>query len=403
MTLSNWDKRLLKKHLKRYIKLANGKSKPKSKREHSFVYFITHNTKPRTQHEIAYSKYLALNKNQNINFDIKTNETKTIQIFENNIDYLDEQIVLNEQSQKEDNKIAQKLTSWYKKVIPDMPNIKLAESLAWINQIVSESALSKSLERLSAESFNTLSNAYTKAQDGVFAKEGLKAGEDYICPTTHRIDIEGHTLLTAIEKIRDALPNDTKWEEFKGLISSLASDMSSVTGLPLAYLGKDNREYLTELLSNIGISEKKFVDLWSINTVEIVSSVIPALALLLSWNDKDTKNFTKIVGMINITSIYAGNPISMIFGLVGLARSYHKIKNNNESTKSWILAFSKGGAISVVSIILMSLLGPVIWIMLIVIIITIMIYNKQNKKIDWRYLIKFIQEQIKTKYNQKFS
>ena len=94
---------------------------------------------------------------------------------------------------------------------------------------------------------------------------------------------------------------------------------------------------------------------------------------------------------------------SMIFLLVGLARSYHKIKNNNESTKSWILAFSKGGAISVVSIILMSLLGPVIWIMLIVIIITIMIYNKQNKKIDWRYLIKFIQEQIKTKYNQKFS
>ena len=144
MTLSNWDKRLLKKHLKRYIKLANGKSKPKSKREHSFVYFITHNTQPRTQHEIAYSKYLALNKNQNINFDINTNETKTIQIFEENIDYLDEQIVLNEQSQKEDNKIAQKLTSWYKKVIPDIPNIKLAESLAWINQIVSESALSKS-------------------------------------------------------------------------------------------------------------------------------------------------------------------------------------------------------------------------------------------------------------------
>ena len=405
MALNNWDKRLLKKHLKRYIRLANGTSKPKRKNEYSFVNFITHNTQPRTQHEIAYSKYLTLKQNNKINFDIKTNDTKTIQNFEKNVDYLDEKIILNEQSYKEDNKIAQKISSWYKKAIPEIPNIKLAESLVWINQITSESALSKSLERLSAESFNTLSNAYTKAMDGIFAtKEGLlRSGEDHISRIFHRMDLEGHTIVTAIEKVRDALPDDTKWEEFKGLISSLASDMSSVTGLPIATLGKENREYLTDLLSNIGISEKKFVDLWSINTVEVVSSVIPALALLLSWNDKDTKNFTKIVGMINITSIYAGNPISMIFGLVGLARSYHKIKNNNESTKSWILAFSKGGAISVVSIILMSLLGPVIWTMFIVIIITIMIYNKQNRKINWRYLIKFIHEQIKPKYKQKFS
>ena len=164
-----------KKISKKIPKFGKRNIKTKSQREQSFVYFVTHNTQPRTQHEIAYSKYLALNKNQNIDLDIKTNDTKTIQIFEENIDYLDEQIVLNKQSQKEDNKIAQKLTSWYKKVIPDIPNIKLAESLAWINQIVSESALSKSLERLSAESFNTLSNAYTKALDGVLQK--LQAGK----------------------------------------------------------------------------------------------------------------------------------------------------------------------------------------------------------------------------------
>ena len=112
MTLSNWDKRLLKQYLKRYKSLAKGISKPKSQSEQSFVYFVTHNTQPRTQHEIAYSKYLALNKNQNINLDIETNDTKTIKIFEENIDYLDEQIILNEKSRKEDNKIAQKLTSW---------------------------------------------------------------------------------------------------------------------------------------------------------------------------------------------------------------------------------------------------------------------------------------------------
>ena len=399
MFLSDWDLRLIKKHLVRYQRLANGQSKPTSNREISFINFIKNNEKPRTQHEIAYSKYLQVNKKQNFNFNKIEHDTKNNKIFEDNIDYLDEKISLNENINENDEKIAQKISSWYKKNIKEIPNIKLAESLAWLSQITSESALSKSLERLSAESFNTLSNAYTKALDGVFA-EGLKSGIDYISPTTHRIDIPGHTLLDAIQKIRDALPDDTKWEEFKGLISSLASDMSSVTGLPIAVLGKESRETITEILEKVGISESKFVDLWSQNTVEVVGSVIPAIALLLSWNDKDTQNFTKIVGMINVTSLYAGNPISMVISIIGLARSYHRVKKKKESTKSWILALSKGGAISTASIILMSLLGPIIWTSLIIILITAMMFNKNNIKINWGYLSKFIKETINKETNK---
>ena len=396
MTLSNWDTRLLKLYLTRYKRLASGLSKPSSQKEISFVNFVRNQTEPKTQHEIAYSRYLEINKTTELNFDKIGLDKKHNKIFEKNIDYLDEKISLNKNINKQDEKIAQRISSWYKENIREIPNIKLAESLAWISQITSESALSKSLERLSAESFNTLSNAYTKALDGAFA-EGLKSGIDYISPTTHRIDISGHTLLDAIQKTRDALPDDTKWEEFKGLITSLASDMSSVTGLPIAVLGKDTRESITGILEKVGISESKFVDLWSVNTIEVVGSVIPAIALLLSWNDKDTKNFTKIVGMINVTSLYAGNPISILISIVGLARSYHRVKNKKETTKSWILALSKGGAISTASIILMSMLGPVIWTSLIIIIITGMIYNKNNIKINWDYVSKFIKETMNQK------
>ena len=88
--------------------------------------------------------------------------------------------------------------------------------------------------------------------------------------------------------------------------------MSSVTGLPIAYLGKENLRVFDRALSNIGISEKKFVDLWSINTVEVVSSVIRAL--LLSWNAKDTKKFHEIVDDKYNSNI--GNPISMILDLL---------------------------------------------------------------------------------------
>ena len=394
MPLSNWDRRLLKLYLIRYKKLASGLSKPTSFQENSFVNFIRNKTKPKTQHEVAYSRYLEINEAQLLNLNKTVKDTKYNKVFEVNIDLLDEKISLNRNINKDDKKIAQNISSWYKKSVKEIPNIKLAESLAWISQITSESALSKSLERISADSFNTLSNAYTKALDGAFAEGGLKSGIDYISPTTHRIDIPGHTLLDAVQKIKDALPDDTKWQEFKGLISSLASDMSSVTGLPISVLGKESRESITAILEKVGISESKFVDLWSQNTVEVIGSIIPAIALLLSWNDKDTQNFTKIVGMINVTSLYAGNPLSMVISIVGLARSYHRVKKKKESTKSWILALSKGGAISTASIILMSLLGPIMWTSLIIILVTAMIFNKNNIKINWSYLSKFIKETI---------
>ena len=394
MPLSNWDRRLLKLYLIRYKKLASGLSKPTSFQENSFVNFIRNKTKPKTQHEVAYSRYLEINEAQLLDLNKTVKDTKYNKVFEVNIDLLDEKISLNKNINKDDKKIAQNISSWYKKSVKEIPNIKLAESLAWLSQITSESALSKSLERISADSFNTLSNAYTKALDGAFAKGGLKSGIDYISPTTHRIDIPGHTLLDAVQKIKDALPDDTKWQEFKGLISSLASDMSSVTGLPISVLGKESRESITAILEKVGISESKFVDLWSQNTVEVIGSVIPAIALLLSWNDKDTQNFTKIVGMINVTSLYAGNPLSMVISIVGLARSYHRVKKKKESTKSWILALSKGGAISTASIILMSLLGPIMWTSLIIILVTAMIFNKNNIKINWSYLSNFIKETI---------
>mgnify|MGYP001370041163 CR=1 FL=1 len=394
MPLSNWDRRLLNLYLIRYKRLASGLSKPTSFQENSFVNFVRNKTKPKTQHEVAYSRYLEINEAQLLDLNKTIKDTKYNKVFEVNIDLLDEKISLNKNINKDDKKIAQNISSWYKKSVKEIPNIKLAESLAWLSQITSESALSKSLERISADSFNTLSNAYTKALDGAFAEGGLKSGIDYISPTTHRIDIPGHTLLDAVQKIKDALPDDTKWQEFKGLISSLASDMSSVTGLPISVLGKESRESITAILEKVDISESKFVDLWSQNTVEVIGSIIPAIALLLSWNDKDTQNFTKIVGMINVTSLYAGNPLSMVISIVGLARSYHRVKKKKESTKSWILALSKGGAISTASIILMSLLGPIMWTTLIIILVTAMIFNKNNIKINWSYLSKFIKETI---------
>ena len=58
MVLSNWDKRLLVKHLGAYKNLANGKRLPKSKNEISFVAFIKNNTKPNSKPNLSIYVWL---------------------------------------------------------------------------------------------------------------------------------------------------------------------------------------------------------------------------------------------------------------------------------------------------------------------------------------------------------
>ena len=137
MPLSDWDRRLLKLYLIRYKRLASGLSKPTSNQENSFVNFIRNKTKPKTQHEVAYSRYLEINEAQLLNLNKTVKDTKYNKVFEVNIDLLDEKISLNKNINKDDKKIAQNISSWYKKSVKEIPNIKLAESLAWLSQITS--------------------------------------------------------------------------------------------------------------------------------------------------------------------------------------------------------------------------------------------------------------------------
>ena len=389
--LTSWDKSLLAKHLSRYKNLENGTSVPISSREKHFVRVFKHGDKPVTQHEIAYLRY-----KQSINVSITTSKQELNPIsnqLEETIDFLDEELI-SQGGSTYYNKSIENIKTWYTRGTT-FSSSKVSESLVWLNFLVAESSLSKSLERFSAENFNTISNEYTKAIDGVFA-EGLKSGKEYISPSLHRLIIEGHTLPDAFLKVRDALPDDTLLEEIKGTLTSLASDMSSVVGLPVTVLGKEYVETITNTLNTFGISENKFADLMSLNTVELISSIIPALALILSWSEADTEKFCKIVGALGVTSLYAGNPISLIIVLVGLAKSFQKSKKEQTSSLMWAKSLSKGSLVSTVAIVSMNLLGPVVWTTFVVAIISISIFRSYKISVDIDGLSNWISDNIKS-------
>ena len=186
-SLNKWDVRLLNRHLTRYIKLEAGDVKPSSANERHFVDVFTNGNPPVTQHEIAYSRYKA----EKLTVTILKASTAIDSAEDNDsngekeatVDTLDEILISSEQS-SEKFSLASKLSKFYQAKIPSKDDLT-ANALVWMN-FLTESSVSKSLERWSAENFNTLSNEYTKIIDGSFI-DGLKSGAEYVSPALHRL------------------------------------------------------------------------------------------------------------------------------------------------------------------------------------------------------------------------
>lgn len=401
--LSEWDKRLLRRHLSRYEKLERGEVKPSSPNEDHFVAVFKGSAAPKTQHEIAYSRYkAAMLKDPKFNLGgepskyqaIDPSDVQEADHRESSIQELDT-IVITATNEEETRTFAQRLAGMYRSPTPSKNDLT-SNALAWLNYL-NETTLSKALERWSAEEFNTLSNSFTKALDGSFAAEGLKSGADYVSPTLHRLIEAGHTLPEAFKRGREALNNDTVIQELWGTTEALLSDMSSVVGLPLINISKETAEEWLEWLKPLGIDEKRFADFLSYNTVELAGSAIPALALMFSWNSDDTRKFTELVGTLALTTAYAGNPFGLIISLVGLARSFQNAKRGNISTTDWLKSLGKGGVTSSIVLISMSLLGPTAWAAMISAIVIAKIASAKGFNIDWNTFAHFALEKLKNR------
>jgi len=380
--LSDWDKKLLARHKSRYEQLVNGLAIPDSEKEKHFVNTFKNNLKPITQHEIAYSNYLKFSSKNLTETPTRSIERLLPNYAEDIVNEIDEQIVIsNENNDKE----LEELTTNYREEIKLKKQIKdeyTTNAALWFNYLT-ESSLSKSLEQLSASSFNTLSNAYTKALDGSFV-DGLKSGADYVSPTLHRLIEKGHTLPEAFKKGREALDNDTNIQEIYGTLSALLSDMSSVVGLPLFNVSKSSIESVKGILKEFGVDEKRLADFLSYNSIEVISSIIPAVAILFAWNKSDTKKFSELIGSLGLTTAYAGNPIGLVITIVGLAKSFHKAKEDNVSTVGWIKSLAVGGIKSTVILASMSVLGPTVWLSMVSAIVITYVLMANGIKINWK-------------------
>ncbi len=413
--LTAWDRSLIERYLLFYEDLHHGRRQPTTEAQRHFVRFCRAETRPRTQHEIAYHRYLTQCTTSRTSperpaaelaiaasppspapgkpreFDkgnVISSQDQRIQI----IDQIEEVQIQTPRRSLASN-ILEELKDQYRSRRKWISGLT-ADAAMWVNTLIAQDFLTKDIERWMGSQWNTLTDVYTRAMDGDFAA-GLKGGVGYIDPEIHRL-LEGHTLPSAWRAISDALPDRSHAENFVGMVKALASDLTSMVGLPILTLSKESAQAFGETAASIGIPRLWLNDALHYNALELFGSAIPVLALLLDWNTDDKERFARLAGSLGVTAVAGGSPIGALVCLVVLARSYTDARGS-QSRLDWIEAIAHGGILSCIVLVSSAAIAGPAWIGLATGVVLAMVLSDHGRVVPVSELVTFVRRQLTSK------
>lgn len=226
-----------------------------------------------------------------------------------------------------------------------------------IGAFLSDNQLLKHLETLT----ESASTVYDKALDSEYLKSHIGGGD-------HRLFDNGHDIINAWDKVREALPDDSLDQEVLGYVSSLWKDLSTVKGLPFATVSKESFESWVKTTSEWipGMDRKYMYDLLSFDAYELLATGLGAVSVIFALKKDDQEKLADLLGSMGIVSILSANPLMGIFVIGTSAFAYSKKKM--EFDKS---AFTKSAIITSSSMALFSILGmPILFELVIVAVAT---------------------------------
>jgi hypothetical protein len=330
--LTPWDLALLDRHRPFYTALASGTRQPTTALQAHFVAAAHGHTLPVTQHEIAFRRFREGWRDPRSERAGLPQPGASGVLMPGCPGRIERCVDLADAAQLET------LASLAGRTFRHMRGLYITgkatarrrgtDAAVWISTALADAGVAGSLERWTSEQFGGLSDIYTKALDGAFAK-GLEVGADYVDPLLHRL-FGGHTPAAAWRTVRDALPDDTPAEELIGWLQALGSDFVTVVGLPLVELTPEAFGRLEIFLSDmLGLSREQLVEALHVNAVEglqFASGYIPLVAVAMGWGQPDANAFARLAGSLGVGGVVATNPIMGLVLLLMLARAYQLTK-----------------------------------------------------------------------------
>ena len=171
---------------------------------------------------------------------------------------------------------------------------------------------------------NGQTTIYDKAMDAVYNATRVGGGD-------HRLYDGGHTLWGAVSAVRNASPDDSIFEEARGLVLGLLRDVSTPNGPPVVNWDIETLSALNDRLTDIAPIPKEWLkDMVSYDITDVFGAGIAGLAVILKWNSEDTEEFTQLAVGAGLASIYYANPFLALVSLVALGRAFHKAKQSGD-------------------------------------------------------------------------
>jgi uncharacterized membrane protein len=270
------------------------------------------------------------------------------------------------------------------------------KSAAWAAAIATNPDLTKPLEQWSGHIFNKLSNDYTRSMDGKFVAIGPSVDNPVL---DHRI-LDGHDPISAFQRCLDALPDDSFAQEVSGYLHAMASDMSSVVGLPIMTLTKENLTGITRFCHETGISRSWVMDFMHYNVAELLGAAVPMLMIALNLRGPDKKLFETAAGSIGFGAIASASPIGLIVSLIMLALAIRKARHSGEKV-SWVRGIGAGSLKSATLFGATTMLGPIPVVFAILGVIIGLQLKKRGKLPDVEEIKRTIAAAVRATYGKR--
>ena len=209
---------------------------------------------------------------------------------------------------------------------------------------------------------------------------------------THRHFDGSHTPIQMWEKVKEALPNDSNYEELKNYMFSLFKDLQTPMGIPLHNIdNKQSYDALVAYLSeHYAIKKSWLLDFQSVNLSEVFSGTLGVVALFFGWKKNEKEQFAELASSLILAGAVSANPLLLIVSIVSWAKSYTKNKNQKKFKQGTIKGLlGMGSFIMTASLFSSPVLGIIIGLAVLIVV------KKSLKRIEISEIYDWFKDQLK--------
>ncbi|MFC1836234.1 hypothetical protein ACFL2Q_16200 [Thermodesulfobacteriota bacterium] len=184
------------------------------------------------------------------------------------------------------------------------------DSLNYVSLALSTPHFEQELSTYLADKFNHNSTVYDRAIDAVY--NHTRVGGSIL---HHNLD-GSHTWSGAMEALKERFPDDSEFEHALHATDHLLRDTTTPSGINPFLDPSDFRAAKDFLEEAFNIPSTKANDILNINAAELLGAAAATVALLLSFNEKQTDQLGEYFGRLGLSSYLAGNPALLMVSAV---------------------------------------------------------------------------------------